>query len=265
MPRPKLDPKVTEAISDWLNTPADSRDVRAGAELLLTLNRNRAIYNAAVRRPAQLASKIEHELRKYLNIRLHDAAVSDLRRVESEVMPQVSMTLDETMYAGQIDPGTHHGRRPDHDSLPADIRALYDGNGERYRRMVLLFNELKAMSDMQPCDRLEKLLILKDLDTAYRKAYAEYDAYEAESSDSAVAPSSGDGSEDGTAADPEEAVTAARKNISKYRKTLASLSAGSPRYAETVARLKAAVDVVVGTGGSFSATVTADLSRYGVL
>ena len=104
MPRPKLDPKVTEAISDWLNTPADSRDVRAGAELLLTLNRNRAIYNAAVRRPAQLASKIEHELRKYLNIRLHDAAVSDLRRVESEVMPQVSMTLDETMYAGQIDP-----------------------------------------------------------------------------------------------------------------------------------------------------------------
>ncbi len=258
---PKLDPKITAEIADWLNTPADKRDVAAGAKLLLSLNRNRALYNAITRRPAQLASKLEYELRKFLKIRLHNTSVSDMRSVESKVMPRVAATLGDTPAISSDDElpqGTvATGKRTDHDSLPDSVRALWDDNVIRYRKILLLFNELKAMSDMQPCDRLEKLIILDETESAYRDAMAAYDAY-SPGNDRAQ------GIEPGAQADPEAAATAARKNISKYRKALASLTPESEKYADLVDRLRKAAAVVRASGQDFNAATAADLKKYGI-
>lgn len=257
---PKLDPKITAEIADWLNTPADKRDVAAGAKLLLSLNRNRALYNAITRRPAQLASKLEYELRKFLKIRLHNTSVSDMRSVESKVMPRVAATLGDTPAISsdnELPQGTvATGKRADHDSLPDSVRALWDDNVIRYRKILLLFNELKAMSDMQPCDRLEKLIILDETESAYRDAMAAYDAYSPDA-DSANGESSAQ-------TDPEAAAIAARKNISKYRKALASLTPESEKYADLVDRLRKAAAVVRASGQDFNAATAADLKKYGI-
>lgn len=253
----RLDPKVTAAISDWLNVPPAARDIAKGAQLLLSLNRNRALYNSIMRKPRLLASKLEYELRKYLRIRLHDASVSDLKKVEAEVMPRVSalvtdapvISVDQELPQASV----ARGRRQDHDSLPDSIRALWDTNAVRYRKIVLLFNELKAMSDSMPCDRLEKLLILDETEAAYRKDMAAYDAYDA----TAPAPV-----EEAPEVSTEDAVIAARKNVSKYRKALASTPRGSEKYYSLVRRLEGAVAVVIQSGGSFTPSVLDDLRKY---
>ena len=85
----KLDNKLTQQIADWLNTPEADRDVRAGADLMLSLNRNRALYNSILRRPDKFMAKLVYELRKFLRMRLDAATAADAAKLEREVMPRV--------------------------------------------------------------------------------------------------------------------------------------------------------------------------------
>ena len=179
-----LDTYLTQALQDSLATPAAERDVAAGAELLLRLNRNRILYNNILRNPARLANKLEYELKKHLQIRLDGLTLQEVSEMNQKVIPAAAATLPAAE-PGKPEPNggkphaLYHGKRPDHDQLPEEIRAIYDQGGELYQRIRDTYNTLMQMADAEPCDRYEYLKILGDLDRRYREGWERYDHYTA--------------------------------------------------------------------------------------
>lgn len=260
----KLDPKVTQAVQDWLNTPEAERDIKAGADLMLQLNRNRALYNSILKRPDKFLPKMVYELKKHLKIRLANMTMAEVASLEKEVVPRVEETLtevpvitpDDEIPEGKI----AKGRRPDHDSLPAEIRELWDSNAERYRQIVLLFNELKAMADLQPCDRFDKLHILDLTEKKYRDNLAKYDSYVVTS------PVMGDeapASED-VGTDNEKTINNARKTLSKYRKQLSELAEDDPKRATALEKIQSAVNAIIACGAGVAQDTQAELIQFGI-
>lgn len=273
----KFDPKITKAVQDWLNTPESERDIKAGADLMLSLNRNRALYNSVVRRPDKFMPKLVYELKKHLKMRLDNMAAADVVRMESLIMPSVRHTIDshvEISTEDELPEGTvAKGRRADHDSLPEDIRRLWDSNADRYRQIVILFNELKAMHDAQPCDRYEKLVILDELDKTYRANLEKYDNFvmPAPSPESGEFPaelpagavSAPDGP-DKAAADNEKTVNNARKTLSKYRKQLSALGPDDPKRQTALDKIQAAVSAIIDSGAGVAEETKSELVALGI-
>ena len=90
-----MDEKFTQKIQEWLNTAASGRDLAAGAQMLLQLNRNRVLYANIMRRPERFAEKLEYELRKHLQIRLDGLTMADVVKMERVVMPAAEETLKQ--------------------------------------------------------------------------------------------------------------------------------------------------------------------------
>ncbi len=67
------------------------------------------------------------------------------------------------------------GRREDHDKLPEDVQQLWVDNGNLYKDIKALFEELKAMNDLPSCQRYDKLQLLASMDAKYFKQMAAYD------------------------------------------------------------------------------------------
>lgn len=254
----KLDPVLTRKVQEWLDAPESERDIKEGATLMLQLNRNRALYNSVMLRPEKFKDKLVYELKKYLRMRLDDMTVSDVAAMEAEVMPRAQETIDTLPVISTDDEipegAIAKGRRPDHDSLPAHIRDLWDSNKQRYRKIVLLFNELKAMHDAQPCDRYEKLRLLDEADKKYRSNLQKYDEYVA--TPSAPAPV--------VAADQVKAVGAARKTISKYKKIIAANPEDPEKIKTAKSKIQAAVGVIRNAGAVFSDATVRELSSMGI-
>lgn len=165
-----MDDKITAAMQAWLGKDAASRDIEEGASLLLALNRNRILYHNILRRPAKMAAKLEYELKKHLRIRLDGLTVRDVALMERKVLPAADLTLKA--HAAQ-----YVGKRNDHDSLPADIRALWERNGEVWKKLKNTRETLRQMESLEPCDRYELCKILSELDTEYHRNLTLYDSY----------------------------------------------------------------------------------------
>ena len=165
-----MDHKFTKKIRTWLNTPVNERSIEEGATMLLQLNRNRILHQNIIRRGVRMMPKLEYELKKHLRIRDDGKTLHEVVAMEKVIMPAVEqlVTKPEAEYAG---------KRADHDELPEEVQQLWDGNFERYTKIKALFEELKAMEKMQPCDRYEKLKLLDEAEKAYREALSAYDSY----------------------------------------------------------------------------------------
>lgn len=226
------DPILTSQISDWLNEAPKKRSLEDGALLLLRLNANRIMYQQILRN--RLAEKLEYELQKHLNIRLHGLTRAEVAKVEKQVMPRLKKELAN----GE----EYLGRRADHDSLPDKVKALYEKNGTRWRQMHRLFETLKTMRDAQPCDRHELVHQLVQLDDAYRADWEKYDHWTPEDEEPEAEP------------EPTEAgvreIIAARKAISYGRKKLASETEETKRAALLIP-IKNAVSVLRSANQTF--------------
>lgn len=226
------DPILTSQISDWLNASPKQRSLEDGALLLLRLNANRIMYQQILRN--RLAEKLEYELQKHLNIRLHGLTRAEVAKVEKQVMPRLKKELAN----GE----EYRGRRADHDSLPDKLKALYEHNGTRWRQMHRLFETLKTMRDAQPCDRHELVHQLVQLDDAYRADWEKYDHWQPEDEEPEAEP------------EPTEAgvreIIAARKAISYGRKKLASETDEAKRAALLIP-VKNAVSVLRSANQTF--------------
>lgn len=165
-----MDHKFTEKIRTWLNTPVNERSIEEGATMLLQLNRNRILHQNIIRRGVRMMPKLEYELKKHLRIRDDGKTLHEVVAMEKEVMPVVEKIVEKPV-------AEHAGKREDHDELPEEVQQLWDGNFERYTKIKALFEELKAMEKMQPCDRYEKLKLLDEAEKAYREALSAYDSY----------------------------------------------------------------------------------------
>lgn len=178
-----IDEQLTIDMQGWLNTEPAQRDLMKGAEMVLKLTRNRYLYQNISRNPQKFASKIEYELKKHLTIRLDRKTIQDVVKMDKELIPAVAETLATFQPVISSDDDTPQdatiakGKRVDHDSLPEEIRQLWEDNKDIYFRLKQTFETLKTMKDALPCDRYEYLKQLEELDARYRDNMSKYDHF----------------------------------------------------------------------------------------
>ena len=263
-----MDNNFTQKMQDWLNQPAHERDIVAGATMLLRLNRNRVLYTNIVRRPERFADKVEYELRKHLKIRLDGLTVADVVKMEREVMPRVEQTLKDALVIttdAELPQGTiARGKRLDHDRLPAEIQALWDGNIENYHKVRDLHHRLKEMEAAPPCDRYEFLKLLDEADRRYRENLARYDGFVIGQEPATVV---ADNTADAQAPERDKArINAARKSISKWKAALVKAygDGDGEKCTEALSKISAAIADLRAAGGALGAKVSAELLQLGV-
>lgn len=187
-----IDNKLTQDMQAWLAEEThDDESLRRGAEMVLKLTRNMAMYQTILRRPARFESKIRYELQKFLPMRLEQMTAQDVKALSYELIPQVADAINMDHGQGkQGEEGCNEpknsesappasGIRPDHDSLPEDVRNIWAENRERWFKIKQLYNTLLAIE--KPCDRYEYLKQLKDLWYTYKRELERYDNYVASS------------------------------------------------------------------------------------
>ena len=238
-----LDKEFTKAISVWLSTSREERDVVAGAELLLRLTGNRQFYATACVRPDVVHDHVEYELQKHLSIREAGHNTETLRALERGLLSELS-TMEESAVvsvadesteddayveraAGEAEHVVRRGRRADHDELPEYIQQIVEDNSVRYEQMRVLYNRLLSMQDAAPCDRKEDIFQLDKLHKEWGAAWKVYDHYgtaealadEQDDEDAASA-------DDGVVMDGltlSKKVSAAKRYLQKHKKKLSEL------------------------------------------
>lgn len=280
-----MDTKFTEQLQAYLATPREERNVAAGAEMMLQLNRNRILYANILRNPDKMAAKLEYELNKFLRIRLDGMTMHEVAVMNETVVPAARESIaagvpegfaptteapeedefvpEEMKGAPIIDADNDptytaqlRGRRADHAELPAEIQALYEENGDRYFRIKVLFNELLGMENACLSDRYERLQILKKLDEDYRAAWVTYDHFKIGDPVSTA--------EEPTATDA-NAVSAARKYLSTNLPKLEKLLHDDEAKAATLReKMQERVNMLIEAQQTFDAEHQARMEAVGL-
>lgn len=270
-----MDHKLTEKIQAYLQTEPAKRNVMEGATLLLSLNRNRILFQNVMRRPEKFADKVEYELKKHLKIRLDDKTLADVAAMDRVVIPMAQETINRRLdcvaeQADDIDAPEelnvivkHAGKRPDHDELPDYIKQLWNDSAELWFKIKETFETLKTMEAAPPCDRYEYLKMLDEADKQYRANMAKYDGFVL----------GGEPVDDGTKEmDPAEIakkVQAARKYISDNKKKLAELKdAGdwpNDKYGALLDKVQERFNFLIESGNSISEDQVAELKDLGIV
>ena len=79
----KQDPKFTEQLQDWINTPDDQKNWDEGAILLLQLSGNKIMYRNISVNPKGKAEFIKGQLQKYLNFRLQQLTKDQVNEMQA--------------------------------------------------------------------------------------------------------------------------------------------------------------------------------------
>ena len=194
--------------------------------------------------------------------------LADVVKMEREVMPRVEQTLKNAPVIttdAELPQGTiARGKRPDHDQLPAEIRALWDGNIDNYHKVRDLHHLLKEMESAPPCDRYEYLKLLDEADRKYRENLAKYDGFVIGQEPATVV---ADNTADVQAVQKDKArINAARKSISKWKAALVKAygDGDGEKCAEAQSKITAAIADLRTAGGTLGAKVSAELLQLGV-
>lgn len=215
----------------WLNAEKHDREsVARGAEMVLKLTRNMSMYQTIMRRPERFESKVRYELQKFLPMRLENMTTQDVKLLDAELTPQIAAAIEEQAKFEaehkaeenndtEVPEGGYlpaaSGIRPDHDTLPEDVRNIWAENKERWLKIKKLYNTLLTFE--QPCDRYEYLKQLKDLWYTYKSELGRYDGYVAPSDDAQTE------GEEPTPTDIAKNIANARSYITKNVDRLAEL------------------------------------------
>ena len=254
-----LDDRLTQDIRLWLDSPQEQRSLELGAEMLLRLNRNRYM-NAQILRRRNFA-KLEYELNKHLRIRLEGLTTREVALMEQEALPKIEESLAQgqpTISTDNDQPeGVFRGRRADHDTLPADLQALYERNGEIYIKMKQLFETLKGMEDATPCDRHELLGQLVACDKEYRDNWNAYDTWSAVAAGSVTEPAA-------TAQLPTvQELQAARKYLSSNKPKLAAAEGDAANALRE--KMQQRISLLLSAGQGFEPAYQSELEALGLL
>lgn len=167
-----MDNKFTEKIQKWLNAMPEEQNVQEGALMLLQLNRNRVLYNNILRNPTKLKDKLVYELQKHLNIRLDGLTLDAVRVMDKQVTAKVAKVVKP-----EAEAELRKGMRADHNSLPEEVRNLFDEAHDLMIQMRSVHERLKVLNTARPCDRYPYLKQLLKMYDRYRECYNKYDTY----------------------------------------------------------------------------------------
>ena len=249
-----IDKKFTEQIQKFLLLEdRTGEQVIKGADLLLRINKNRAMHQRILRNPKRMEQKVVYELKKHLKYRLDVLTLAEVHRMDKAVTAKIDGLIAEgkpetdddavdERDAGQL----RLGKRADHDSLPPEIQGLWDINAERYKAIKEARATVETLD--APCDRYEYLKFMSEAYTAYKTDMAKYDAYKA--------------GEDGGAghAGADTSVQSARAYISKARKKYDELlaAAGGAELDALHGKIQQRVDILI----EYNAAVSDDLAAW---
>lgn len=169
--------ELTPKIKEWLDTDPDKRDIKAGAELLLRITRNRILYANITRNPKGKASLLEYHLQKILKKRLIDTTHEEVR----QMMTQVDAIAQLRGFSASAGTPFQKGKRADHDELPDEVKRLYVDNADIMRRMREAHTRLRMInpqnSTCPDSDRYPLAKAIIEYDRQYRDNWNLYDHY----------------------------------------------------------------------------------------
>lgn len=169
--------ELTPKIKEWLDTAPEARDIQAGAELLLRINRNRILYNNIIRNPTRHAATLEYHLKKILKQRLIDTTHKEV----TQMMAQVDGIANQRGLTREPRSEFQRGKRADHDMLPPEVQQLYVENADIMRRMREANTRLRMInSTNSTCPDSDRYPLAKEiisLDLQYRDNWNLYDHY----------------------------------------------------------------------------------------
>ena len=211
-----IDNSITKRLNEWLaKTDRTSEDVISGAMLLLQLNRNRQLFQTVMTNPKHFESTVVYELKKFVPIRQRGQTLEDVQNDAKQLLGELKTAVNEEPAENdrkddsEKDLPMHGGKRPDHDSLPDNIKAIWPQNAERWKKIKEAFETCKSLTE--PCDRYEYLKVLKETWYKYKSEFARYDDFIVENNDETV-------ENDEDPAESAKAVTNARSYLSKMLK-----------------------------------------------
>ena len=188
-----IDPKFTEKIARWLDSEhTTTEQIEEGAQLLLSLNRDGAMYQRIMRRPQRELKFLEYKLQRFLRLRQDGQTIRDVIQLNDEIMPVLETVTDkepmpieeQALLLPVLQPDEQNGAkeqfvrkgiRPDHDQLPAEIQAIWPANAERWKKIKEAYETCKQLTE--PCDRYEYLKVLKETWYKYKQEMSRYDDY----------------------------------------------------------------------------------------
>jgi len=169
--------ELTPKIKEWLDTAPQNRDIQAGAELLLRVNRNRILYNNIMRNPARHAATLEYHMKKLLRQRLVDTTHEEV----AQMMVQVDAIAAQHGLTQPSRSEFQRGKRADHDQLPPEVQQLYVDNADIRHRMREAHTRLRMINPTNStCPDSDRYPLAKDiirLDLQYRDNWNLYDHY----------------------------------------------------------------------------------------
>lgn len=169
--------ELTPKIKEWLAADPDKRDLKAGAELLLRITRNRILYANIMRNPVAKASLLEYHLQKILKNRLIDTTHEEVKLL----MGQVDAIASARGLSASTRTPFQNGKRPDHDELPDEVKQLYVDNADIMRRMREAHTRLRMInpqnSTCPDSDRYPFAKAIIEYDRQYRDNWNTYDHY----------------------------------------------------------------------------------------
>lgn len=250
-----MDQILTAKIYNFLQLkePTEAQIIE-GATLLLQCNpnRERGIYNSAMRRPKALLPWIRTDLKKYYDIRQRGLTTPEVEKFNNETVALVEETLsmvpDGVAQEGEDGaPAVHligtRGIRDDHDQLPDEIKAIWERNAERWKKMSRLHFQLAQMiakPDYAPCDGNELCYQLRQVDADLRNDYQIYDSYAIES----AMPDAGTSNDD-SKGDSVDVFTDNVKTIQNARTAISrGLGRKTPHTEESLQKLQEAVNTL---------------------
>ena len=199
-----IDKLFRARVEEWLSKKKHTEaDLANGAMMVLQCNRNRAMYNTMMRKPSHYEEKMVYELKKHLAYLQNDMNLKDVKNLEKQILPVIGKAIADTEETTdkaaaalgeipedsflpapalsseepykQTDAIVARGKRTDHDTLPETIRAIWDKNAERYKKIKQAHETCKTLT--AACDRYEFVSAIAELWSEYKKDFDTYDHF----------------------------------------------------------------------------------------
>lgn len=175
-----MDNALTLEIQTWLEKPAKQHteaELRRGATLVLMLSNNRILYDNLNRNVVQRAEDIAYQLRKFAQFRLAHLTHEQVAAMQTEVAQIVAKNHLNSNKGSKEE--FKKGKRPDHDSLPLEIQALYKENLTLLQQMRNLHSKLELLStEGTTCPDSDRYPFLKEMIAVSKRYHANWEAYD---------------------------------------------------------------------------------------
>ena len=184
----QCDTRFTERLGLWLKAASDERDYAEGCTMFLQLTGRVVMYKNLLavrdmpRLETELQAKYDFRVRGLTHDQVSEMSAHVEKIVESLELSDAGEAESSSLNSRPSSLDFKRGKRPDHDTLPSEIQALYVENLSVLRRMREVHLRLRSLSLVDhPCPDSERYPFLKELiglDKKYRGNWKAYDEYE---------------------------------------------------------------------------------------